>query len=122
MRVHRSRSSQSDDRRLAVQVKRVSRSFPRRGCPHALQEPFVRLRRGIQTRQELTIGGRAYGKQGAIQQRVLGCTPGSVEYEIRAVFTGELRGPVNQLAYLWLNAKVQRVALAGLTLCDRHIV
>src|SRR5438270_14049643 len=107
MWIHRNRSSQSDDRRSAVREPRVARSFPRRGCLHALQQPFVRLRRSIQARQEFAVRLRADRKHGAIQKRVLGRAPGSIEDEIRAVLPGEFSRSINQFPYLWLNAKVE---------------
>ena len=99
----------------------MARSFPRRGRPHALQQPLVRLGRSIQARQELSIRLRADRKHCAIEKRVLGRAPGSIEDEISAVFACEFRRSINQFPYARLDPKIQRLALGGLTLCRTHM-
>ena len=59
---------------------------------------------------------------GAIQKRVLGCTPGRVKDEIRAVLASQFRRSINQFAYVGFDAKVQRFTLGCLMLCHTHIV
>jgi hypothetical protein len=114
------RSRQSDDRRSKVREAKEARSFPRSGCLHALHQPLVRLRRSIQARKELAARFRADRKRRAIEQRTLGDAQRSVQNEIRSVFTGNLRSSIDQFAYLWFDAQVERFAPGGLTLCGTH--
>jgi hypothetical protein len=52
---------------------------------------------------------------------VFGGTPGSIEDEIRPVLASEFCGSINQLAYLWLDAKVESFAL-GASRCATRIL
>ena len=90
-------------------------------CLHSLKKPLVRLWRSIQACQELTICLGADCKNCTIQKRVFGRTAGSVQNEIRAVLASEVRRTINQLADLGFDAKIERFALTGVTLCASHI-
>jgi hypothetical protein len=65
----------------------------------------------------LTICLGADRKNCTVQKRVFSRTAGGVQNEIRAVLAGEFRRTINQFADLGFDAKIERFALTGVTLC-----
>jgi hypothetical protein len=92
------------------------------GCAglHALDEAFVGSRRSIQTCQELAIRLRTHREYCAVQQRVLSGATSRVQDKIGAVLAGDLRGPIDQFAYLRLDADVERLAPGSLSIRNTH--
>src|SRR6185312_2200177 len=88
--------------------------LPRRRGLHGAPQPFVRLRRVIEPRDESRISLRAYGEDGAIEQGFLGCVSRRLEHEIRARLTGERGRAVDQAPLFRLDTQVERFAACGL--------
>jgi hypothetical protein len=89
---------------------------------HRLEKALIGLRRGIQARQELTIGLGADRKHGAIQKGILGRTAGGVQNKIRPILACEFRRTIDQFSDLRFDAKVKRCAFTGLTWSCSHMV
>lgn len=87
--------------------------IPRSWRLHDPPQSLIRLRGSVEAGQKLRIGFGAHREHGAIEQGVFRRLPRRVEDEVGSILAPRLGGAVDQVAFLRLDADIERVAFGN---------